>query len=139
MIGISDETLYSIKELFVFCNHILEEELSDQDLKRIQDQIRDLLNQSEGYRELLQDQKENSRSDLSREIAGAFLEEDQTFQDFMKDSIVMKNDRKCSSGSGDDFNEGALYVEYLTGRAMQSIREALIGAMNLKTMQKETI
>lgn len=139
MIGFSDETLYSIKELFVFCDHILEEELSDQDLRKIQDRICDLLNQSEEYQELLLDQKEHSRSELSREIAGTFLEEDQRFQDFMKDTIVMKNDRKCLSGGEDDFNEGALYVEYLTGRAMQSIREALIGAMNLKTIQEEMI
>ncbi len=143
MTGISNEAFCSMEKLFVFCEHILDERVSLQEMTAMQNELMLLQKQSEDYQEQLQDQEEHSRSDHSKMIAASFLEEDRRFRDFTKRTFLAGK-RKETDEETDDMDLGALYVEYLTGRARQSVREALIGALNLKLSsvgeedQKET-
>lgn len=132
----SHEALDSIEGLFTFCEHILDEPLEDQDLIAIQDKLTCLQRQCDAYQEQLRDQKAHSKSDQSKSMAATFLKEDTLFQDFMKKAFSEKKNSDADEIEA-SMNIGALYVEYLTGRARQSVREALIGAFSLKLIQKE--
>ncbi len=134
----SDEVLKDMENLFTVCNHILEENIPDQGIDKMKDQVIVLRQQSEDYKKNLLDQENNSKSDVSREMASLLLTEDRKLEDLIERDFPSERNRLQTAGSGPDMNVGALYVEYLTGRAMQSIREALVGAMNLKILSKRT-
>ncbi len=131
MAGFTDETLTSMEDMFTVCDHILEEEMSKEDLDSLEERIGSLCRQTEDYRDYLRDQESNSRLELSREMAAALLAEDRRIRELVEKDFP-SGDRSESA----DVNVGALYVEYLTGRARQSVREALIGAMILKTFSR---
>ncbi len=137
MAGSPEETLESIYELLSDCEHILEIECSDQRLSKMQEQLSALIAQSESYRRNLLDQQKNSKSVRSREIAALMLEEEDHLERQLLKGIPGYGDKKEAAAGHKDLNIGALCVEYLSGRAMQSIRETLIGAMSLKITSGE--
>lgn len=136
MTGFSNEALGGIENLLFVCDHILEEDIPEQEIPKMQERLRLLQKQSDDYKKRLSDQGENSMSDLSRRIASLFLEEDRILESFIKKNFTDTDYTGNYSGVAGDINIGALCVEYLTDRARQSIREALIGAMNLKILQR---
>ncbi len=127
-----EKTLESIYELLSDCEHILEKECSDQRLSEMQEQLSVLTAQSECYRRNLMDQQMNSRSLKSREFAALMLAEENDLERQLLEGIPGHLDKEKAADDHNDLNIGALCVEYLSGRAMQSIRETLIGAMKLK-------
>ncbi len=133
MSGCSNEALCSMEKLLSFCDHILEEPLSDQDISIMRDELNHLQIQSEHYKEHLRDQGNHSKSDLSRELAEMLIAEDDHFCNYLEDAFPIRE----KASEQEDFNAGALCVEYLTDRARQSVREALMGAMNLKIKEYE--
>ncbi len=136
MVSYSDEVLQDMESLFSDCNHILEEDISDQVMDQMHKRITLLQKQSEEYKENLLDQESNSKSPVSREMASLLLTEDRKIRDMIERYFSPAEDTMRMAGARADVNVGALYVEYLTGRALQSTREALIGAMNLKILSK---
>ncbi len=140
MVGFSEEILQDMKKmetLFTTCDHILEEEVSEQTIREMQDRVQNLREQSEAYKHSLQDQEDHSRSPESRGMAALLLTEDREIEARIKRQFPDAGDRAGEETPPADVNVGALYVEYLTGRAMQSIRIALIGAMNLKLLSED--
>lgn len=127
-----EETLESIYELLSDCEHILEKECSDQRLSEMQEQLSVLTAQSEYYRRNLIDQQMNSKSLRSREFAALMLTEKNDLERQLLKGIPGYLNQKETADDLKDINIGALCVEYLSGRAMQSIRETLIGAIKLK-------
>ncbi len=121
---LSEEALEKMEIVFEACDHILELDLSDQVIDEMRVQISALQKQSEDYQKHLMDQENNSKSYISRDMAAVLLREDHRVGEW-QDEISQ------------DINVGALYVEYLTGRARQSIREALIVAMHLKILSMQ--
>lgn len=163
MLNYSDESLQGMTKLFDICDHILEEDVPDWVVAEMREWIICLEKQSDAYRKNLLDQERNSKSELSRKMASLLLTEDRKIEAVIESEIPIMRDlspddgryacgtankRDRSDGMHDrekqgdmtrsDVNIGALYVEYLTGRAMQSIRDALIGAMKLKILSKNT-
>ncbi len=130
-----EEALQDIQELLSDCEHILEIDCSDQKLCEMLEQLEILKSQSDGYLEQLMDQKMNSKSGRSREMASLMLTEEKNLQRQLAKGI--SSDEKSPADDCGDLNIGVLYVEYLTGRAMQSIREALISAMCLKIVSDD--
>ncbi len=130
------DVLHGMGSLLESCNHILEEKIPKDDISYLLSQADLMTTQSDTYRAELRNQSENSRSGVSREIATQILDEDIKVTD-----LIQKAFPECEMISEDgedvDLNVGALYEEYLTGRAMQAIREAIIGAIHLKMIQNE--
>ncbi len=133
---LTEQTKTGIEELLACCDHILEEKMTEQELQNIRIELNELCQQAENYRSRLQDQKQHSRSDLSRKIASQLLQEDRKLSALLSGYFPERENGAWEEERDADI--GALYVEYLTGRARQSIREALIGAIHLKILQKET-
>lgn len=138
MADFSDKALQSMEELLDICDHILEEDLSDHTINKMRDRIVFLQKQSEDYSNYLTDQENNSRSSLSREMASLLLEEDKEIRNCLGKVFPDTKCRMRVFGINTDENMGALCVEYLTGRARQSIRDALISAMKLRILSEDT-
>lgn len=134
---ISDETLKSIEQILAECDHILEIELPDNVIDEMEEQIAMLQQRSEEYIGNLADQEQHSRSASSRDMAALLLAEEEKIRELIEKELASVGNRTDVSETEQAINVCALCVEYLTGRARQSIREALIGAMNLKILSKK--
>ncbi len=128
--------LVGMGSLLEACNHILEEKIPKDDLEGLLAQIDIMVAQSESYMANLQNQGTNSRSSISREIASLILNEDKKLRALIEKDFPEPGKHESAKGP-EDLNVGVLYEEYLTGRAMQAVREALIGAVNLKMLQEK--
>ena len=129
----SEQFLMDMDEILLRCDQILENSISDDELSVIKSDMEDLKKQSELYYENLKDQIENSKLDFSRKLAAIVLKEDEEIKRFPETYYSLDNSFG-SVGSIENVNEIALYVEYLSGRAKQAFRDALIGAMRLKLL-----
>ncbi len=129
----SEQFLMDMDEILLRCDRILENHISDTELSVIKRDMEDLKKQSELYYENLKDQIENSKLDISRKLAAIVLKEDEKIEDFFESYYSVDN-FFGSEISMENMNEIALYVEYLSGRAKQAFRDALIGAMGLKLL-----
>ncbi len=134
-----EQVLGNVDSLLSRCDHILETELSDQELVRLQAELNHLKTQSASYLQELADKKANACSEHSRIIAALILTEEQNLEEFMTTQFPQGSRTDRESLSDQELNIGALYVEYMTDRARQSLREALIGACQLKLLDKERI
>lgn len=126
-----------MEALLTQCDHILETHFSDEELADLQNGLRLLQTEAEAYRVDLADKEAHSCSGLSRGMASMLLTEDRRVEDYLASCFSPPGDVSGVSLSDQDRNVGALYVEYLTGRARQSVREALIGAARLKLLTLE--
>ncbi len=138
MVSHPDEVLQDMESLFTDCNHILEEDIPDQIIDQMREWMSFLEKQSEEYKQNLLEHESNSKSALSREMASLLLTEEKKIKDLIERDFPYAEEKENAAAPRADVNVGALYVEYLTGRALQSAREALIGAMNLKVLSRRT-
>ncbi len=129
----SEQFLMDMDEILLRCDRILENHISDTELSVIKRDMEDLKKQSELYYENLKDQIKNSKLDFSRKLAAIVLKEDENIENFFESYYSVDN-FFGSEISMEKMNEIALYVEYLSGRAKQAFRDALIGAMGLKLL-----
>ncbi len=96
--------------------------------------MQQLLAQSELYYRNLADKGENSRSEVSRRIAATLLNEERWSVNPLYYKKGFPGDINDEDLTMTDLDIEALYVEYLTGRARQALRDAEMGALYLKLL-----
>lgn len=123
-----------LDELSAVCSNILDPESSEIEMQRIREYMHQLLAESEQYYRNLADKGKNSRSEVSRRIAMTLLNEERWSVNplYFKEGFPADiNDEDISLM---DLDIEALYVEYLTGRARQALRDAEMGELYLKLL-----
>lgn len=133
-----DGTLREMEQLFHSCIYILETEASDQNGKAMQEQLVSLQTQSDVYKTFLSDQAEHSRSVMSRDMASLIIAEEGKIESLLAEYFPDDPEKATAVLSDADYNIRALFEEYLTGRAMQSVREALIVALKLRMLSERS-
>lgn len=133
-----DSALREIETLFHNSIHILGTGISEQTEENLQNQLTRLQKQSEDYKAFLSDQAEHSRSSLSRDMAALIMIEERKIENLLAEYFPDDPEKAADMISDEDYNVRALYEEYLTGRAMQSVREALIGAIKLRILSERS-
>lgn len=111
---------------------VLDSEISEEDLQGIRGDMQQLLAQSERYYKELKDKGENSRSEVSRHIANVLLNEECWSVNPLYNKEGFPKEFGDEDISSTDLDLEALYVEYLTGRAGQALRDAEMGELYLK-------
>lgn len=133
-----DEKIENIRteldELSEDVKRILDSKISEPEIKGIKKYLDQLLSQSETYYRNLKDKGMNSRSEVSRRMAMSLLSEERWSVNPLYNKEGFPSDIKREDISSVDLDIEALYVEYLTGRARQALRDAEMGALYLKLL-----
>ncbi len=113
---------------------ILDSEVSEAEIQGIEAYMQQLMSQSETYYSNLRDKGMNSRSEVSRRMAMSLLNEERWSVNPLYNKEGFPLDINSTNISSMDLDIEALYVEYLTGRARQALRDAEMGALYLKLL-----
>ncbi len=129
----SKQVFSDVEDMLQKCDQILESSISEEELPAIRQEMEELRRQSIEYYDNLKDQVENSKLEFSRKVASMILREDKDIKQYLEDQYL-RNRAFFTEPAANDIDERALYVEYLSGRARQAFRDAMMGAINLRLL-----